>query len=131
MTRRPHNDYPAYHAHVYFTPDALAFATALLHRIAQAFAVKIGRAHLRPIGPHPHCSCQVSFEAATFDALIAWLEAERGPLNVLVHGLTGDALADHTTHASWLGDASPLKLSVFSSRPARRARHSPDSLAAP
>ena len=34
-------------------------------------------------------------------------------LNILIHGLTGDDLADHTTHASWLGDCVELNLKMF------------------
>lgn len=30
---------------------------------------------------------------------LAWLEANRGGLTILVHGLTGNDLEDHTTHA--------------------------------
>ena len=36
-----------------------------------------------------------------------------GGLTVLVHGLTGDDLADHTEHAAWLGEPVELDLSVF------------------
>jgi aromatic ring-cleaving dioxygenase len=32
---------------------------------------------------------------------------------IFVHGLRGDALQDHTTHASWLGTEWRLVLSVF------------------
>ena len=35
------------------------------------------------------------------------------PLTVFVHGLTGDDLEDHTTHASWLGKPAKLNLEVF------------------
>ncbi|WP_413167957.1 DOPA 4,5-dioxygenase family protein [Capilliphycus salinus ALCB114379] len=48
-----------------------------------------------------------------FDLLIPWLEENREGLSVLVHGLTGNDLEDHTEHASWLGTAVPLKLTVF------------------
>ena len=45
--------------------------------------------------------------------LIAWLDENRGGLDILVHGLTGNDLEDHTTHAAWLGDAARLNLEVF------------------
>jgi DOPA 4,5-dioxygenase len=66
-----------------------------------------------PVGPHPYWSCQLSFDSAAFDAVIPWLDAHRGRLNVLVHGVTGNHLADHTTHAAWLGEPAVLDLSVF------------------
>jgi DOPA 4,5-dioxygenase len=34
-------------------------------------------------------------------------------LTILVHGLTGEDLADHTEHASWLGEPAELDLSIF------------------
>ncbi len=79
----------------------------------QIFDVAIGRVHRQPVGPHPCWSCQIAFEAAQFDDLIAWLDRRRDGLNVLVHGLTGNDLADHTDHANWLGKAQRLKLEIF------------------
>jgi aromatic ring-cleaving dioxygenase len=73
----------------------------------------MGRVHERPVGPHPAWSCQLTFDAADFDRVIPWLEDHRGELDVFVHGQTGDDLADHTTHASWLGKAYELKLDMF------------------
>jgi DOPA 4,5-dioxygenase len=112
---RPRNVYPAYHAHVYFAQDTLAQAGALCRAAGETFGVAVGRVHQKRVGPHPHWSCQLAFDAAQFDALVPWLEASRGGLTVLVHGLTGDDLKDHTTHAAWLGAPATLDLSVFSS----------------
>lgn len=55
----------------------------------------------------------VSFDSTQFDRLIPWLESERHGLDVFVHGVTGDDLADHTSHASWLGQFAALKLDMF------------------
>jgi aromatic ring-cleaving dioxygenase len=114
--RRPRNVYPAYHAHVYFGPDTLERAAALCRAAGETFGVQVGRVHQRRVGPHPQWSCQLAFDAAQFDTLVPWLEANRGGLTVLVHGLTGNDLADHTTHAAWLGAPATLDLSVFSAR---------------
>ncbi len=100
-----------YHAHVYFDTHTEARARALCDGAAARFAVKVGRMHRTPVGPHPRGSCQLAFDASVFDALIAWLERHRGNLTVLVHGITGDDLADHTTHAMWLGPPERLDLS--------------------
>ncbi len=112
---RPRNVYPAYHAHVYFGQDTRAQAEALCRSAGEKFGVAVGRVHQKRVGPHPHWSCQLAFDAAQFDALVPWLEASRGGLTILVHGLTGDDLKDHTTHAAWLGAPAILDLSVFSS----------------
>jgi DOPA 4,5-dioxygenase len=113
MTKRPENIHEHYHAHVYFGPDTVAQARELCRQAGELFGVAVGRVHERNVGPHPHWSCQLAFDSAQFDRLIPWLEQHRGGLDVLVHGLSGDALAEHTTHASWLGKESVLNLEMF------------------
>jgi aromatic ring-cleaving dioxygenase len=113
MAQAPVNRYPAYHAHVYFGPDTVAQARALCEEAGRRFKVAVGRVHEKLVGPHPQWSCQLAFSAAESDRIIPWLDAHRGGLTVFVHGLTGDDLADHTTHASWLGEEAALDLSVF------------------
>ena len=113
MPRRPENLYPQYHAHVYFGPATVAQARALVEAAGHELPVLVGRVHERPVGPHPHWSCQLAFDAAAFDTVMPWLDAHRGGLDVFVHGQTGDAYADHTAHAMWLGEESVLDLSAF------------------
>lgn len=55
----------------------------------------------------------MKFTHDDFDRFIPWLDQHRGDLSVLVHADTGDDLADHTTHAYWLGDAVALDLRQF------------------
>ena len=113
MIKRPENLYAHYHAHVYFAPETLEQARALCQQAGQLFRVAVGRVHEREVGPHPHWSCQIAFDSAEFERIVPWLEQHRQGLDVLVHGVTGDDLADHTTHAAWLGEASVLKLAMF------------------
>ena len=113
MTKRPENSYDRYHAHVYFDENSVARAAALCQEAGELFGVTVGRVHRKLVGPHPRWSCQLAFEAAQFDGVISWLEGRREGLSVLVHGLTGDDLADHTDHAAWLGEAVPLNLAMF------------------
>ena len=113
MTKRPENLYEHYHAHVYFGPATIAQARALCQQAGELFPVSVGRVHEREVGPHPHWSCQLAFDSEAFDRIIPWLDQHRDGLDVLVHGLTGDDLADHTTHAAWLGQESALKLDMF------------------
>lgn len=110
---RPRNVYVLYHAHVYFGPATVEQARALCAQAGERFGIAVGRVHEKLVGPHPHWSCQLAFDSTHFAALIDWLEANRNGLDVLVHGLTGDDLADHTTHASWLGQSTPLNLEMF------------------
>ena len=111
--QRPENVYAHYHAHLYFGPDTVEQARALATRAGELFHVGVGRVHEREVGPHPRWSCQLSFDSAEFERIIPWLESERKGLDVFVHGVTGDDLADHTTHASWLGQPADLKLEMF------------------
>lgn len=110
---RPRNVFGKYHAHVYFDQETTEQARELCQNAAKSFGVAMGRVHQRPVGPHPRWSCQLAFDSTQFDKLIPWLEAHRGGLTVLVHGVTGNDLDDHTTHASWLGEAAKLNLEVF------------------
>ena len=111
--RYPVNAHDRYHAHVYFDADTLAQARALVAEAGERFGLQPGRVHEKPVGPHPQWSCQLAFGREQFDALMSWLETHRNGLDVLVHGLSGDDLADHTTHAYWLGRAWPLNLAMF------------------
>ncbi|MCJ0762725.1 DOPA 4,5-dioxygenase family protein [Variovorax terrae] len=113
MIPRPQNLYSNYHAHVYFGPSTVEQARALCHAAGEQLGVAVGRVHEKIVGPHPHWSCQLAFDHTQFDAVMAWLEQHRQGLDVLVHGLTGNDLEDHTTHASWLGRPTPLNLHVF------------------
>jgi aromatic ring-cleaving dioxygenase len=113
QTKRPTNNYDHYHAHVYFDASSLAKATAICQEAGQLFGISVGRVHQQRVGPHPRWSCQLTFDKAQFDGLIPWLETHREDLTVLIHALTGNDLADHTEHASWLGEPVPLNLSVF------------------
>jgi aromatic ring-cleaving dioxygenase len=113
MTRRPENLYAHYHAHVYFGPETADQARTLCRKAGELFGIQVGRVHEREVGPHPQWSCQLSFDSTQFERVIAWLDQERNGLDVFVHGQTGDDLADHTTHASWLGREAVLKLDMF------------------
>lgn len=113
---RPRNLHARYHAHVYFDAATVARARALCEAAGERFGVRVGRVHEKRVGPHPCWSCQLAFGSGQFDALMAWLEAHRGGLDVLVHGDTGDDWADHTRHVAWLGQPHALDLSVFARR---------------
>ena len=75
--------------------------------------MQVGRFHDKPIGPHPMWSCQITFESKDFDKLITWLAKNRKGLTVLVHGLSGNDLLDHTEHVYWLGTERMLNIDMF------------------
>lgn len=111
--QRPQNSHTDYHAHVYFDETSTEQARALCQQAADLFGVAMGRVHEKLVGPHPHWSCQLTFDSTQFERLIPWLDTHRSGLNILVHARTGNSLADHTTHASWLGQPSKLNLERF------------------
>ena len=115
MPQRPTNRYDHYHAHVYFDETSVETAAQICKQAGELFGVKVGQVHQKLVGPHPRWSCQLAFDQAQFEQLIPWLEENRGNLSILVHALTGNDLEDHTEHASWLGEAVPLNLSMFAS----------------
>ena len=113
MVVHPKKIHSNYHAHVYFGPETFEQASTLCKNAGELFDVKVGRVHKKLVGPHPHWSCQIAFDSSHFDGLIEWLEQNRNGLEILVHGLTGDDLEDHTANAYWLGNPSKLNLKVF------------------
>lgn len=102
-----------YHAHVYFEPSQLELASQLQRELAVRFPVRLGRIFSMPIGPHPKGMFQVLLPKTQFAPVVEWLLHNRRSLDVLVHGVSGDDLKDHTEHAMWLGQSLPLKLEAL------------------
>lgn len=102
-----------FHAHIYFDPEQVDLAKQLAAAAQQRFGVPVGHFHLRPVGPHPRGSVQLTVPAEQFGEVGQWLALNRGALTIFVHANTGDDLADHTQHVIWFGDSEPLDLSIF------------------
>ncbi len=109
----PKKIHKAFHAHVYFDGVSKESARELCDLIATRWGLRVGMFHEKLVGPHPRWSCQVTFGKKDFDSFIPWLDEKRNDLTVLVHGLTGDDLKDHTDYAYWLGQSLPLNLDMF------------------
>lgn len=104
-----------WHAHIYFTTDQRVAAAALRDTfIGMADAADdpvilfVGRMMDIGVGPHPIPQYEVHFRERSVAAIVALLE--RSGLRALVHPLTDDDLADHTSHARWIGE--PVALDV-------------------
>ena len=102
-----------YHAHIYYSPQTRAIAERLRAGIGDRFDATLGSWHDEPVGPHPVSMYQVVFGGEEFSRLVPWLMLNREGLDVLVHPLTGDSLADHTRFAGWLGTPLPLRLDIL------------------
>ena len=104
-----------YHAHIYYDPaSSRDRATRLRERVAAAFPdATLGRWHDAPVGPHPQSMYQIAFPTTLLATFLPWLMLNRDGLTILLHPGTGDAYADHTDHAVWLGGLLPLRLDVL------------------
>ena len=102
-----------FHAHIYFDPEEVEKARALGDRAGDRFGVPVGHYHLRPVGPHPRGSVQLTVPPEKFGEFAQWMALNRGDLSVFAHATTGDDLADHTRHVIWFGESEPLDLSIF------------------
>jgi aromatic ring-cleaving dioxygenase len=103
-----------YHAHLYYDPQTRPIAGRLRALIDDRFPrARIGSWHDEPVGPHPVAMYQVAFAAEDFRLIVPWLMLNRENLNVLVHPLTDDSVADHTRFALWLGSPLPLRIEML------------------
>ena len=104
----------AYHAHLYYDPETRPLAERLREAISEQFPqARVGSWHDEPVGPHPVAMYQVAFAVEEFSRFVPWLMLNREGLNILVHPLTDDSVADHTRSALWLGSPLPLRVEVL------------------
>jgi aromatic ring-cleaving dioxygenase len=109
MTDIQVNEIISYHAHIYFEGNEQRAAALLLRgRIAERFAVALGRVHEQLVGPHARPMYQVAFNPEIFDSFVPWLMLNRMGLTVLVHPNTSRPRSDHLFHALWLGEVLPI-----------------------
>jgi aromatic ring-cleaving dioxygenase len=102
-----------FHAHIYFDPKDVERARALGNEAARRFGVPVGHYHVRPVGPHPRGSVQLTVPAGQFGEVAQWLALNRDGLTIFAHASTGDDLADHTQHVIWFGPSETLDLAIF------------------
>lgn len=107
-----------WHAHIYARAGETAAAEAVRARFAEAFLIGeiaglrfVGRLAEGPIGPHPLRQFEIHFVGSAESQVRAILE--NSGLTALIHPLTDDDLADHTSLAQWIGEPVALDLSVL------------------
>ena len=102
-----------YHAHIYYSDADRAAAEALRDRFLamKPQVLFVGRMIDQGVGPHPIAQYEVHFLEDARSDMVAAIEASG--LRALVHPLTDDDLADHTTHAHWIGEPVDLDVSVL------------------
>lgn len=102
-----------FHAHIYFDPAQVEEAKALAAEVRERFGVAVGHFHLRPVGPHPRGSVQLTVPTGQFGEVATFLSVSRRGMTVFAHASTGDDWADHTAHTIWFGPSETLNLSIF------------------
>jgi DOPA 4,5-dioxygenase len=107
-----------YHAHVYYELGDRAAADRLCRELSDskghedlASVVYVGQMRDRRVGPHPKPQFEVHFLKEALPKVLALIKASG--LTALVHPLTDDDLADHTSLALWIGEPLVLDHSVL------------------
>jgi DOPA 4,5-dioxygenase len=107
-----------FHAHIYYEVSERAVA-AQLHADLKARkgsgdltdVIFVGEMTDRAVGPHPIPQYELHFYGRALPTVLERIRAKR--LRALVHRLTDDDLADHTSQALWIGEPLALDLSVL------------------
>jgi aromatic ring-cleaving dioxygenase len=112
-----------YHAHLYYVPETRALAEAARVRLSNMMEsgeipqlLFIGQLKDQKAGPHPIPQFEIHYTKEALPAILRLIE-ETG-LTALVHPLTDDDLADHTSLAHWIG--TPLELDLATLDPPGR-----------
>jgi DOPA 4,5-dioxygenase len=109
MTQAP------FHAHTYYDPEQRGAADALRTRFLamrdEGEILYVGLLREGKVGPHPISQFEVHFLEDAEPRVRAEIEASG--LRALIHPLTDDDLADHTTLGRWIGEPLELDLSVL------------------
>jgi aromatic ring-cleaving dioxygenase len=112
------DDNAPYHAHIYYALEQRAVAAALrLHLLELKASAAIpqllfvGELRDRKVGPHPVPQFEIHFTKEVLPVIVPLIEASG--LAALVHPLTDDDLADHTTLALWIGKPLDLDLTTL------------------
>ena len=109
---------PPYHAHIYYSdlerPAAEALHGEFRRRVGadeEGRLLFVGQMTDQGVGPHPLPQYEIHFLESSREAVIEAIEGSG--LRALVHPLTDDDLADHTTLAHWIGEPVELDLTVL------------------
>ncbi len=101
-----------YHAHIYYSAEQRCAAEALRETFLLDPEIQfVGRMTEGPAGPHPLPQFEAHFFEPSLPHVIPAIEASG--LRALVHPLTEDDAADHTTLAQWIGEPLALDESVL------------------
>ena len=111
-------DKAPYHAHVYYDLRDRKVAERLHEQLSSAKGegslanvLFVGEMRDRSVGPHPKPQFEIHFLEDALARVRPLIEASG--LAALIHPLTDDDLADHTSLATWIGEPLVLDNSVL------------------
>jgi len=106
------DDAAPFHAHIYYSDEDRAAAEKLRDDFrANGEILFVGQMVDRAVGPHPIPQYEVHFVEGALPAVVSAIEGSG--LRALVHPLTDDDLADHTSLARWIGEPVELDVTVL------------------
>ena len=112
------DDEAPYHGHIYYAVEQRPAAQALRDQfVRQAGDPKqprilfVGRMMDSGVGPHPMAQYEIHFLKPSLEDVLSKIRASG--LRALVHPLTDDDLADHTSLGHWVGEPLDLDLKVL------------------
>lgn len=115
--QRPSGQNP-WHAHIYYDAQSWNTAQKLHEQLGEQLArrefaglVLVGHMYDRGVGPHPKPQFEIQFYESALPRVMETLRATG--LTSLVHPLTDDDLADHSSLAQWIGEPLPMDESVL------------------
>lgn len=107
-----------FHAHVYYEVPQRAQAERLQSQLKQMLESPetpslcyVGKLRDFKVGPHPIPQFEIHFNRSDVEKIVALIT--KSGLVALVHPLTQNDIADHTTLAQWIGKPLDLDLSVL------------------
>ena len=107
-----------YHAHIYYELDDRVRAEHLHQELSNskglgdlANLLFVGEMQDKNVGPHPKPQFEVHFLEDALPRVLRMIKASE--LTALVHPLTDDDLADHTSLALWIGEPLALDQTVL------------------
>jgi aromatic ring-cleaving dioxygenase len=113
-----HSHYAHYHAHIYYEAATRARAVAANQRLREIMAIGgtprllfVGSLKDGKAGPHPIPQFEIHFTRDALSNVRAFIEA--AGFTALIHPLTDDDLADHTSLAEWIGTPLPMDLTTL------------------
>lgn len=112
------DDDAPFHAHIYFSDSERAMAEKLRQEFDRsigagngASTIFVGSMAVGKAGPHPVPQFEVHFFKRALSRVTEMIRASS--LRGLIHPLTDDDLADHTTLAQWIGEPLELDLTTL------------------